>query len=566
MGERNLTRRHLLSYSSYLLAGFALTACGSSPQQAPSSSSSHPASSRFRFAQAAPFLSLDPTATSRLESHRITAQILEPIVSADPNTGLPTPGLAQDWQLSEDGLTYQFTLAENLTYSDGSPLTAQDILSNLERWKSIASKPVSRITQPFHLLFSPQGQTQPLLVSWKAPQDQQLQLTLSRPSHSFLQALTQPCFRIMKPGSWERTDQGGYLLGTGAYKLSSLEGNRVTLSLQDHYRGSTPSISELEFITLPAADKRYFQLLEGGIDAYDQISLKDYVPLALDGYPVQSRDPYALAYLNINLSHPAFDDLRVRQALALALDPSPLVSSYYPQGSASAQDFLPALFQIRNDGEAATYRQDLTQAKTLLRASTYANQVIDFYYPLELATPALPSPEGIYSLLSAQLTKAGFNINPKPYSWSDQDSEDIPSSHPGYGLELTGFTGPYRDPLAFLSQVLAPAANAPSHISSPQSTASPTASPSLSPDPASWPTQSASSYQSIMEAISQADSLSDLKNRRQAYQQVNSLIAQLLPAVPLVYPVSAVTYRPAIKNYQVRANCMDDFSSLSIQG
>ena len=92
------------------------------------------------------------------------------------------------------------------------------------------------------------------------------------------------------------------------------------------------------------------------------------------------------------------------------------------------------------------------------------------------------------------------------------------------------------------------------------------ASPTPSPDPASWPTQSTSSYQSIMEAISQADSLSDLKNRRQAYQQVNSLIAQLLPAVPLVYPVSAVTYRPAIKNYQVRANCMDDFSSLSIQG
>ncbi len=573
MATPSLTRRRALQLGTLLTLGLPLTACTPESQPEPQTSAEAETSRTFTFAQAAHVLTLDPLATTRIESHRISAQILEPLLKADPNTGLPQPGLASTWEMSDDQLTYTFTLASGISLSNGTPVTASTVITSIDRWKKISEGPLSTITAPVAYLFkSPAEDSAPLVSSYQADGDTTLTITLSRPSVSFLQALTQPACAIVAP---EIIGPDGLLtqdpIGTGPYLISSKTDGDITLTLNPHYRGEQPEITELTFVTIPDAEKRYYHLLQGTIDAYDQVGLKDYVPLALEGYPVQSRDPFCISYITINMSHPAFDDARVRRALARAIDRSKIVADYYPQGTTAARDFVPALFQTRNEDIGSAYSYAPETAQSLLRASTYANQPIDFYYPTNVSTPYLPSPEAIYSIISANLVEAGFNIVPKPYSWADDRSEDIASTHPNYGLELTGLIGTYRDPAAFLTQVLAPAASAPASLSQDgpaQATASasptpPQADPSPT-DPANEPTRVSTSYRLIYQAIQEADTLADLAERREAYRAINASMADYLSAVPLAYPVSGVVEGPRVHRYSVNATTLDDFATVQL--
>ncbi|WP_237224354.1 ABC transporter substrate-binding protein [Rothia nasisuis] len=576
-----VTRRAALSWGAALAAGLALTACSSSPsaqKPAPAGAATEtPDPFTFRFAQSAQILSLDPAYTTRLESHRISAQILEPLVRADVNTGEPVAALAREWSISDDGLTYTFTLNEDVTFSDGTAFTAQAITANFDRWARLGRQELTHITQPFHLLFGslPQqegagGTTEPelkpLVTQWEAADATTVRVQLERPSRSFLKVLTQPAYGIVLPSLMTSSGPlSSHPVGTGAFALESWEEQTVTLTRHTGYRGKAPQVERLVFTTVPDPEKRYYNLLQGKIDAYDQVALKDYVPLALDGYAVQSRDPYAITYLGLNLSHPAFADLRTRQALACSIDRSALSGTYYPQGTNTASDFLPALFQMKNEDMGQPYRYNLERAKELLAASEYQGDSIDFYYPTNLSLPSLPSPEAIYSMVAADLVEAGFTIVPKPYRWDDEGSEDIASSHPDFGLELTGFVGAYRDPTAFLGRILAPAATAPASISQTPASSESTSSPS--PSPTSSDTQtgvSTTSYGTITRAIAEADTLTDIGAWRDAYRSINEDIAELMPAVPLFYPVSGVSQGERVISYTVSATCIDDFATVAL--
>lgn len=565
-----MDRRRFLQVSAALTAGIALTACTTTPaeQQEPEASASAKPRT-FRFAQAAQVLSLDPARTNRIESFRISAQVLEPLVQADSNTGEPVAGLAQRWSVSDDSLTYSFVLDSEAVFSDGSALTVEGVLANVERWKKLSGEPMSRTVQPYHQLFAPEaGSGKPLVTDWEADGEHGVKVTLSRASVSFLKALTQPSYRLVEPGS---IGSDGYVtgtpVGTGPFVVESWDGSTAVLTAVAGHRAVATGVDRLEFVTVPSAEKRYYHLLKGEIDAYDQVALKDYVPLALDGYPVQSRDPYAVAYLALNLAHPAFKDARARRALAHAIDRGKLVGDYYPQGTATANDFVPALFQVKNEESGTVYRFDQTKAKELLRSSLYANQEINFYYPVEASIPALPSPEGIYATISANLVEAGFNIVPKPYRWADADSEDTFALHEDAGLELTGFVGDFRDPTAFLGRVLAPAASAPEHLSivpSSSATEPGEATPSPTPSSVTDGMKVATSYAQIMQAIEQADSVESVDERRASYRDINASVSELLCAVPLAYPVSGVTSSKRVTGYVVNATCIDDFSEITV--
>lgn len=568
MASHKMNRRRFVQISAVITAGFTLSAC--SPSDSGDSTDPEPSPSReeriFRFAQAAPCLTLDPARTQRLESLRITAQILDPLVRADPNTGEPVSGLAQEWTISDDGLIYTFELDPQTTFSDGSALTPQALASNLERWEALGQQPLTRLTQPYHQLFgSVDSENQPPLVTaWEIPGDQMLRVTLSRPSASFPKVLTQPALGIALPAI---IGKDGYFtedpIGTGAFKLDHWSEGSIRLAPNPHYSGAEPGIDVLEFVSLPDAEKRYYSLLQGNVDAFDQIGLEDYVPLALDGYAVQTRDPYAVAYVNINLSHPAFADVLTRQALAQAIDRSKIAADYYPQGTSTAYDFLPALFQTRHEKAREHYGYDSATAASLLKDSTYEGEPIDFYYPVQVSLATLPAPEAIYSVISANLVAAGFNIVPKPYRWDAPDSEDIPAHHPDYGLELTGFLGTFRDPSAFLGKVLAPASTAPDSLTVPSASRSAN-SPSASPSPETSVTE-ATHHAEIIKALQAADIIEDVEVRRSAYREINAKLALLLPAIPLTYPVSGVTQGPRVRTYGVEATGLDRFNRIELR-
>lgn len=574
MDRSDISRRQLLSFSALLSAGLALSSC-SSAENSDNNSSSTPQERVLRYANAAPAPSLDVASSGTLETARISAQILEPLVQANSDTGEAEPALAQDWSLSSDQKTYTFQLREGVSFHDGSTLDAQAVVSNADRWKKAAADATSNAhisyLQLFSKINSSDGKT-PLVTDCSA-QGQTVTFQLSRPSASFLKALTQPAFGIAAPAALNAQGRFNKLpVGTGAYLLESWDGKEAILSRYANYWGQSPQVDKIHFLTISSASKRYYAMQTKQLDIYDLVGMAHYVDLAKAGNLIQPRDPYAISYLSINLNNKLFKDIRIRQALAHALNRDAAVKNLYPQGTRIANDFLPSLFMMQDESTSAFYAYQLSKAQELLKAAGYNREKIEFYYPTDVSLAFLPEPEAMYAALSADLIKAGFNVVPKPIPWGQGYLDDISASSSSRGLALTGFVGSYRDPNAFYSRVLATT----SEVIDASSDSTAPAQEALSEEEirqqAQTPSPSASSqeqeptvtYQQIMQQIRTADELTSHEERKEAYKNINKLVAQLMPAVPIAYPVSAVALGSKVSYYPLSATAISDFSKISM--
>ncbi len=163
--------------------------------------------------------------------------VYETLVTVDAETGEIVPALATDWEVSEDRLTYTFTLEEGVTFSDGSEFTAEDAAFSLERVSSDA------------WTISLKSQLD-VVESAEAVDDTTLEVTLSRPSNSFLYALTT---RVGAMFDTEGVDDlAEQAVGTGPYTFGTWDrGSQITLERNPDYHGDAPYFATVEM--------RYFQ-------------------------------------------------------------------------------------------------------------------------------------------------------------------------------------------------------------------------------------------------------------------------------------------------------------------
>ncbi|MFW0178977.1 ABC transporter substrate-binding protein [Rothia sp. P7208] len=605
-----LNRRKLFRYGSLFAAATAFSACSAqehqdttTPHTNDTSTSPTPTKHQpvtLRFANAAPTSSLDVATSGTLETARISAQVLEPLLRANVDTGLPEASLATKWDVSSDRLSYTFTLRNNVTFHDGTPFNADAVLKNYQRWVHAAADTTAYSHTDYLQLFSgvtAPDQRTPLVTDCKAV-DEKVIFTLSRPSTSFIKALTQPAFGIASPASLNDEYHFKKLpVGTGAYTLKEWDGSTATLEASPTYWGTAPVIERLIISTISDSDKRYYALRNGDIDAYDLVAIDNYVPLARSGNLIQPRDPYAICYISINTDHPVLSKALMRQAIAHALDRHEVVRNNFPQGTNVANDFLPALFMMKNDDTRAYYNYDKNRAKEQLEASGYNGEELTFYYPTGVSLATMESPEAIYASLAANLVSIGLNIKPMPVPWNEGYLDVISQHSTERALALTGFVGSYRDPNAFISRVLAPTSeivhsaehseatyiengeleileepapdnhklDAPTDEQPKDDTEAPTTEKDDAPAPdstslAELPREKIT-YPQILSAMRAADQINDVDKRRIAYQAINLHIALLMPAIPIAYPISSVALGPRVDYYPLSATGIANFAS-----
>ncbi len=450
------------------------------------------------------------------------------------------------------------------------------------------------------------------LVSSVVAKGNSVVVTLSRPSLAFPRILTQQAFGIIDPSLFGADQKlTGNPVGTGAFRVESFEAGTVRLLKNTHFEGQAPELDEIQILTLTSSDKRYFALMEGHIDACDQVNSSDLGQLARDGYQTPGRDPFSLVYLGLNTAHPVLKNISVRRAISHAVDRGAL-RQYYPQGTSDAQTLISPSFRIKaNDAKDYTDRnQDM--ARSLLAAAGYDNQVIECYYPADVSLPWMDTPQKVYSEMVASLIEVGLNIKPVPLPWAEYlpKSCEVSSER---GITLAGFYGMYRDPYAFFGPVLAPLiaeyqvrsliADAPSDMTtgltkkssdvpssrgadsnvrisaspspqpsyspdplSPEEEASASASPSPSVTPSPLPTAAAVApsprFTEILEAIRTADSADSVDSQRELYAKVLSQLGQFMPAVPLLNVTSKVAVSREVQGYQTEQNAIELFSKL----
>lgn len=536
---------------------FPLASCTGNLGPAPSSATptSAPAAAptaTFTFGTGSDPLGLDPALVSDVESYRVTRQVLEGLVGVDQTTGEPTPLLATEWSQSDEGRTYGFKLREHVTFQDGTPFDAAAVCTNFNRWFNFSPalrQEASGTT--FKGVFKAHADQAPLSIykGCTAVAPDNVRIDLTQPFTGFLQALTLPAFAVSSPkalaaqhadvldqsrGGQPVSAYGLHPVGTGPYVFDSWDPGSVTLNSNKDYWGDKGQIGTIKFVTYDHPQTRMQALLDGKIDAYDAVTVGNFDQLVKSGKQIIQRDPFSVMYLGMNQEIPILQNLKVRQAIEMALDKDTLIRRFFIDNTAQASQFVPPkLSGFNNNAAALGYNPD--KAKELLAEAGYKGEELKFYYPLNVTRPYLPTPEKVYAEISRQLTAVGLNIKPVPVDWADGYLQKVTS--PGdHALHLLGWNGSYSDPDNFVG-------------------------------PLFGENTGEFGYQDpqVFSKIARARGLPDGKDRTSEYQTINAQIAATVPAVPIAYPISALALSDRVLKYPASPVLNEVFTKVELK-
>jgi peptide/nickel transport system substrate-binding protein len=200
------------------------------------------------------FDAIDPHTASGETGATWLSLIYETLVGVDQNAE-PVPGLATEWEISEDGLTYTFSLQEGVQFHNGREMTSEDVVFNLERIRNPDTGAVS--------------QSQLAVISEiQAPDDRTVVLTLEEASASLINDLAQQGrTAIVAPESYDDENTLTEGVGTGPFSFTSYTVNdRLVMSRNDDYWQDPAAIDTVEVRVIPDASARLTALQSGEID------------------------------------------------------------------------------------------------------------------------------------------------------------------------------------------------------------------------------------------------------------------------------------------------------------
>ncbi|MHA7284985.1 ABC transporter substrate-binding protein [Arthrobacter sp. MDT3-44] len=510
-----------------------------------------PGASTFTFGTAAEPRTLDPALANDTESYRVTQQILQGLVGVDPLTSEPTALLAESWEEQDSGRAYEFTLRDDVAFSDGQPFDAEAVCANFDRWYSLprsARSGTSRL--PFESVFKAFSD-QPDVSLYKgcaATAEYTVLLRLNGRITGLIPALAAPAFAISSPAALEAgaaddlsESRGGAAVsrygqapvGTGPFRLVSWARGDVELEFVEGYWGERGEVDKVVFTTISNPDSRARALTSGRIDGYDFVSVDSAVDLARNGLQFLQRDPYSVLYLGMNQDFPGVDDILFRQAVAHAIDKDALIDGRFLNGTKPARQFVPEKLGVSND-TVEDYNYDLDLAQELLAESGYDGRELPFYYPRNVSRAYLPSPEKAYAELSRQLTAAGFNIKPVPIEWSDGYVATVQESG-ARAFHLLGWSGGYQDPDNFVGALFG-----------------------------SYNDEFAYEDPQLFSKINRARGLPNGEDRTAAYGDISAQISDRIPAVPLAFPISALAMSARVTAYPVSPVMNEVFNRIDL--
>ncbi|WP_300345425.1 ABC transporter substrate-binding protein [Nesterenkonia sp.] len=536
----DLSRRGFLGAAS--AAGGALALTGSAHASASAEQDKFPAGEDGRIIIAAMSrpASLDPGLATDMESERIIRQIFEPLLGIDKETGALAPRLAEEWDVSNDQLRYTFTLREDVTFHDGSPLNAEAVVANIERAGRLdylyGFGNISRSTPlAFPTVFGNfLGTEDCVLDSVEAEDDDTVVLTLSEPVSFLLQALTLPAFGIASPQVLSDSDPGLVSrrpVGTGPYRLHPTEGPETVLESYPDYWGDLSGPEQVVVRPLPRSFDRLRELNRGQADVYDGITADNLRSLVQAGRLILQRDPFSILYMGFNVEHPIMADAQIREAAARAINRESLAAEFFLEGTRAAYQFTPAALGVHSDA-ARRYSYDPEQARQLLEESDYDGEPLDFHYPLATTRSYLPQPEAVFAAVAADLTSAGFIIRPRPVPWDQGYVEQLMGDE-NRAMHLLGRNGGFRSPHTFLGPLFGRTTRE-FHYSN----------------------------EEVFDVLAEARAESEEEPRAELYRQAAELISEDLPAVPLAYPISGLALGPRVADYPMSPVLNERFSEI----
>ena len=276
---------------------------------------------------------LDPHVGGNYPQALVSTQFLESLVSLDTE-GTIIPWLAESWTVSDDGLSWEFTLKDGVTFTDGTPLDAAAVQANIAHLQD----PTTGSSTGYLALAKVTGT--------EAVSDSVVRLTLGQPDSALLESLSQPWLAIESPTALERSQDENCTapVGTGPFVVDSwVKQNAITLVRNDDYTSPPADAAHegpayLETIVwrfIPDSASRYAALQAGEVDVIDNAQ-PDTITQAESSDRIVHLDaprPGASNRIELNAGKAPFNDALVREAFIRSANVDDAVASLF-QGSA----------------------------------------------------------------------------------------------------------------------------------------------------------------------------------------------------------------------------------------
>ena len=294
---------------------------------------------------------LHPSDFSTTVEMDVLNQIYDTLMYMNPDgEHEPEPRIAESYEISEDGMTYTFHLRDDITFHDGTPLTAADVKFSLEMYQQ----------SPY------QGSQVTGLSSVETPDDYTVICHLENAYSPFLLGvcsvhIASQAYYEASPDEFASTP-----IGSGPYKyVGRNNGSNLTLeAYEDYYRGA-PSIKNVTFEIIPDASTKAIALQTGEvnfaeIESASMIQLQANPDITIAEVPTSG-----FTYISMNLEQEPFNDVRVRQAINYAINRENLVAICY-DGEAEVNSNICSKDRFGYSDEQFQYTYDPEKAKELL--------------------------------------------------------------------------------------------------------------------------------------------------------------------------------------------------------
>lgn len=386
--------RFIAAFLALITAGFALAACGGGS----SSSTGDTAIPEDALGNAATTIgecSADPQSGGTLVYSRrsqaqdlnplvasngngdifVINQILDQLVTSDPNGGFEiTPAVAESWEVSDGGKTYTFKIRKGIKFSNGQPVTAEDVKFSLDRFADPE--------QNLILSIAAVGYERSVVVDPRT-----VRVELSEPVAAFLYNISIFPASIVPKNLVEQQGDAFFdaPIGTGPFKVKKFtRGSSITFEKNPYYwEKGKPYLDSVKFNFAEEDNSRMLDLKSGKAQMVDGVPYSQ-IPSVLDDDNLQLQVAKVPQFLGLWLNHqkPYMADEKVRQALQYALNRDEINTAIYRGVGTTPNSVLPALKFDASASEVEPYPYDVDKAKELIAGSKFSDGLeIELKYP-----------------------------------------------------------------------------------------------------------------------------------------------------------------------------------------
>ena len=458
---------------------------------------------------------LDPRVGLDAYSERIDNLIFDDLLSRGDDLNV-APGLAERWEIP-DPLTYVFHLHHGVKFHDGRPLTSRDV-----KW-TFDSLLQGKVRSPKTAAYR-------FVDHIDAPDDFTVIFRMKEPDAALLWNISDGAIGVVPHGSGDEISRSP--MGSGPFKFVSAETDKeVVIERNDSYWGERAKLARVRFAVVPDATTQALELRKGSADITIN-SLTPDIVLTLERDPVLlvERAPGTeIQYLGFNLRDPILKDVRVRQAIAYALDRRPLIEYLWRGQAQPARSVLPPQSWAYN-GNVPLYDHDPGKACALLDAAGYpATKGLRFHITMKTST--IESTRLMAAVMQQQLREVGIVLDIRSFESATFFADVTHGAFQLYGLRWVGGN---EDPdifYVFHSSRFPPNGSNRGHYSNPR----------------------------VDTLIDQARREIDPAVRKPLYAEVQKIVADELPYIDLWYLDNVLVHNKRVGNLKLNPAGSYDF-------